>query len=114
LTEPDQGPDGDPAGLSPAAEHLVAPACRDEVPVTPVARRGRAVLVHLREAGAVAASLAGGAGLEAAEKVIRAGLIRLGAWMLEDLLAADPGYRGRALTAAAATRRSWSPAGARR
>ena len=39
-------------------------------------------------------SLAGGAGLEAAEKVIRAGLIRLGASVLEDLLAADPGYAG--------------------
>jgi hypothetical protein len=45
-------------------------------------------------AAAAAASLAGGAGLEAAERAIRAGLIRLGAGMLEDLLAADPGYRG--------------------
>jgi len=41
-----------------------------------------------------AASLAGGAGLEAAEKVIRAGLIRLGGRVLEDLLAADAGYAG--------------------
>jgi hypothetical protein len=41
-----------------------------------------------------ALSLAGRAGLEAAEKVIRAGLIRLGASVLEDLLAADPGYAG--------------------
>jgi hypothetical protein len=39
-------------------------------------------------------SLAGGAGLEAAENVIRAGLLRLGASVLEDLLAADPGYAG--------------------
>ena len=45
-------------------------------------------------AAVAAASLAGGAGLEAAERAIRAGLIRLGAGMLEDLLAADPGYRG--------------------
>ncbi len=43
-------------------------------------------------AAAAAAALAGGAGLEAAEKVIRAGLLRLGAGVLEDLLAADPGY----------------------
>ena len=45
-------------------------------------------------AAVAAASLAGGAGLEAAERAIRAGLIRLGAGMLEDLLATDPGYRG--------------------
>jgi hypothetical protein len=45
-------------------------------------------------AAAAAAVLAGGAGLEAAERAIRAGLIRLGAGMLEDLLATDPGYRG--------------------
>jgi hypothetical protein len=47
-----------------------------------------------RLAAAAAASLAGGAGLEAAENVIRAGLIRLGAGVLEDLLAADQGYAG--------------------
>jgi hypothetical protein len=47
-----------------------------------------------RLAAAAAASLAGGAGLEAAETVIRAGLIRLGASVLEDLLAADRGYAG--------------------
>ena len=41
-----------------------------------------------------AASLSAGAGLEAAERAIRAGLIRLGAGVLEDLLAADPGYQG--------------------
>ena len=45
-------------------------------------------------AAAAAESLAAGAGLEAAERAIRAGLIRLGAGVLEDLLAADPGYRG--------------------
>ena len=45
-------------------------------------------------AAVAAASLAGGAGLEGAERAIRAGLIRLGAGMLEDLLASDPGYRG--------------------
>src|SRR5205814_3187957 len=39
-------------------------------------------------------SLAGGAGLAAAEDVIRAGLIRLGGGVLEGLLAADAGYRG--------------------
>ena len=45
-------------------------------------------------AAAAASSLAAGAGLEAAERAIRAGLIRLGGGVLEDLLAADPGYRG--------------------
>jgi hypothetical protein len=47
-----------------------------------------------RLAAAAAAALAGGAGLEAAERAIRAGLIRLGASVLEDLLAADAGYAG--------------------
>ena len=42
----------------------------------------------------MAASLAGGAGLEAAELAIRAGLAQLGRGLLEPLLAADPGYRG--------------------
>jgi hypothetical protein len=45
-------------------------------------------------AAAAAASIAGGQGLEAAERAIRAGLIRLGGGVLEDLLAADPGYHG--------------------
>ena len=36
----------------------------------------------------------GDAGLEAAEAVIRAGMLQLGGGMLEQLLAADPGYRG--------------------
>jgi hypothetical protein len=36
----------------------------------------------------------GDAGLEAAEQVIRAGLLRLGGSMLEQLLAADRGHRG--------------------
>ena len=40
------------------------------------------------------ASLAGGAGLEAAELAIRAGLAQLGCGLLEPLLAADPGCRG--------------------
>jgi hypothetical protein len=47
-----------------------------------------------RLAAAAAASLAAGQGLEAAEKAIRAGLIRLGAGVLEDLLAAGAGYAG--------------------
>ena len=47
-----------------------------------------------RLAAAAAASIAGGQGLEAAEKAIRGGLLRLGAGVLEDLLAADPGYAG--------------------
>jgi hypothetical protein len=47
-----------------------------------------------RLAAAAASSIAGGAGLEAAERAIRAGLLRLGAGVLEDLLAADPGYAG--------------------
>jgi hypothetical protein len=42
----------------------------------------------------VAASLGGGDGIEAAELAIRAGLTRLGRSVLEDLLAADGGYRG--------------------
>ena len=42
----------------------------------------------------MAASLAGGDGIEAAELAIRAGLTRLGRSVLEDLLAADSGYRG--------------------
>jgi hypothetical protein len=42
----------------------------------------------------VAASLAGGEGLEAAELAIRAGLTRLGRRVLEDLLGADAGYLG--------------------
>ena len=42
----------------------------------------------------MAASLAGGAGLEAAELALRAGLTRLGGSLLEPLLAADGGYRG--------------------
>jgi len=45
-------------------------------------------------AAAAAAALAGGAGLEVAEKVIRAGLLRLCVGVLEDLLAADLGYTG--------------------
>jgi hypothetical protein len=47
-----------------------------------------------RLAAVAAASIAGGSGLEAAERAIRAGLIRLGASVLEDLLAADGGYAG--------------------
>lgn len=47
-----------------------------------------------RLAAAVAASIAAGQGLEAAEKAIRAGLLRLGAGVLEELLAADGGYAG--------------------
>jgi hypothetical protein len=42
----------------------------------------------------VAASLAGGEGVEAAELAIRAGLTRLGRGVLEGLLGADAGYRG--------------------
>jgi len=47
-----------------------------------------------RLAGQVAASLAGGDGLEAAELAIRAGMMALGRGLLEPLLAADGGYRG--------------------
>ncbi len=36
----------------------------------------------------------GDAGLEAAEAVIRTGMLRAGCGVLEQLLAADPGYRG--------------------
>ena len=45
-------------------------------------------------AAAAAAALAGENGLEAAERVIRAGLLRLGAGVLEDLLACDAGHVG--------------------
>jgi hypothetical protein len=45
-------------------------------------------------AASAASSIVGGQGLEAAEQVIRAGLLRLGASVLEDLLAADAGYGG--------------------
>ena len=51
------------------------------------------------EVGRLAAEAArslgcGGAGLRAAEAVIRAGMLQVGCGMLERLLAADPGYRG--------------------
>ena len=41
-----------------------------------------------------ARSLGCGGGMDAAETVIRAGMLKLGGGMLERLLAADPGYRG--------------------
>ena len=47
-----------------------------------------------RLAAAAARSLGCAAGLEDAETVIRAGMLKLGGGMLEKLLAADPGYRG--------------------
>jgi hypothetical protein len=47
-----------------------------------------------RLAAAAACSIARGAGLEPAERAVRAGLLRLGAEVLEDLLAADRGYAG--------------------
>jgi hypothetical protein len=47
-----------------------------------------------RLAAEAARSLGCGAGMEAAETVIRAGMLKLGGSMLEQLLAADPGYRG--------------------
>ena len=45
-------------------------------------------------AAAAASSIAAGQGLEAAERAIRGGLLRLGASVLDDLLAADAGYAG--------------------
>jgi hypothetical protein len=47
-----------------------------------------------RLAADAARSLGCGAGMEAAETVIRAGMLKLGGSVLEQLLAADPGYRG--------------------
>jgi len=47
-----------------------------------------------RLAAEAARSLGCGAGMQAAETVIRAGMLKLGGSMLEQLLAADPGYRG--------------------
>ena len=47
-----------------------------------------------RLAAEAARSLGCEAGLQAAETVIRAGLLRLGGGMLGELLAADRGYRG--------------------
>jgi hypothetical protein len=41
-----------------------------------------------------ARSLGAGGGLEAVELAIRTAMTRLGAGLLEDLLAADAGYRG--------------------
>ena len=51
-----------------------------------------------RLGAAAAQSVAAGQRLEAAGQVIRAGLLRLGAGMLEDLLAIDAGYAGPRLT----------------
>jgi hypothetical protein len=47
-----------------------------------------------RLAAEAARSLGHGAGLKAAELVIRAGLLKMGGGVLGELLAADPGYRG--------------------
>ena len=47
-----------------------------------------------RLAAEAARSLGCDGGLEAAEAVIRAGLLKLGGGVLGKLLAADPGYRG--------------------
>jgi hypothetical protein len=68
-------------------------------------RRGKGGLLRAlaeersAEIGQLAAEAArslgcGGAGLEAAEAVIRAGMLKLGGGMLGQLLAADPGHRG--------------------
>jgi hypothetical protein len=54
-----------------------------------------------RLAALAAASIAGGHGLEAAEQATRAGLMRLGASVLEDLLTTDAGYAGPRLACAA-------------
>ena len=55
----------------------------------------------------------GGAGLEAAEAVIRAGMLQAGCGMLERLLAADPGYRAGGCRAARGMRPGSSPTGTR-
>src|SRR6266536_1179736 len=47
-----------------------------------------------RLAAEAARALGCDGGLEAAEAVIRAGMLKLGGGMLGQLLAADPGYRG--------------------
>jgi hypothetical protein len=47
-----------------------------------------------RLAGEAARALGCEAGLEAAEAVLRAGLLKLGGGMLGEVLSADPGYRG--------------------
>src|ERR1017187_7269326 len=52
----------------------------------------------------------GDAGMEAAEAVIRAGMLQAGGGMLEKLLAADPGYRGPWLPRL----RAWPSRGGRR
>ena len=57
-----------------------------------LAAKGSAEMERL--AAAAARSLGCAGGLEAAETVIRAGMLKLGGGMLEKLLAADPGYRG--------------------
>ena len=77
---------------------------RPRVPGWPSGRGKRGLLRALAaersaEIGRLAAEAArslgcGGAGLEAAEAVIRAGMLKLGSGMLGQLLAADPGHRG--------------------
>ena len=77
---------------------------RPRVPGWPSGRGKRGLLRALAaersaEIGRLAAEAArslgcGGAGLEAAEAVIRAGMLKLGGGMLGQLLAADPGHRG--------------------
>jgi hypothetical protein len=54
----------------------------------------RAAEVGRLSAEAAKALGCGDAGLQAAEAVLRAGLLKLGGGMLGQLLAADPGYRG--------------------
>ena len=74
---------------------MTAPPCRegkrglrDALAAETSAEIGRLAAEAARSLGC------GDAGLEAAEAVIRAGMLKLGGGMLGELLAADPGYRG--------------------
>ena len=57
-------------------------------------RREKTAEIGRLAAEAAKALGCGDAGMQAAEQVLRAGLLKLGADMLGQLLAADPGYRG--------------------
>src|SRR3984957_7612950 len=58
------------------------------------AREVRAAEITRRAGEAARALGCGNAGLEAAERVIRAGMLKLGCGMLGELLSADRGHRG--------------------
>ncbi len=79
----------------PAAGTDAPSAPEDEKGGSAMRSRGEKAAEIGRLAAEAARSLGcGGAGMEAAEAVIRAGMLHAGCGMLGRLLAADPGYRG--------------------